>query len=448
MQEKQLSPVEAHRDVIDILKVTKFTGNQVQRSPFSFSTWFPHIAQVIRNQRFPYPQISGDVIKDERLESAVKLAIKQSIDEKREEYRRVNGNDEDFDEDTEYTKASKEHNERVKKLLIDMRSKISDLLLRVASWVMYKLLPKFMSGVIAHPSQIEMLKKIHRNSEGVPMIFLPLHRSHLDYILVTFILVNNKIRSPLVAAGDNLSIPIFGALLRGLGAFYIKRKIDPIAGKKDIVYRALLHTYMQHALRAGHNIEFFIEGGRTRTGKPCMPKSGVLSVIVDAFMDGTVPDALLVPVSVNYDRLVDGNFVQEQLGQRKKPESFKSAVKAIWDILNSNYGQMRLDFNEPFSLSELVKSLNKASTPVEGNHSPVQKRLTHQPSTSSLFGTDVVHEEHRALVDSIARHVVYDSASVTAVMSTNALAYLLLTRLAMTKEKNYEILFNYQYFVL
>lgn len=69
----------------------------------------------------------------------------------------------------------------------------------------------------------------------------------------------------------------FSALLRGLGAFFIKRKIDPVAGKKDIVYRAVLHTYMQHALAAGHNVEFFIEGGRTRTGKPCMPKSGVLS---------------------------------------------------------------------------------------------------------------------------------------------------------------------------
>lgn len=71
--------------------------------------------------------------------------------------------------------------------------------------------------------------------------------------------------------------PINRALLRGLGAFYIKRKIDPVAGKKDIVYRAILHTYMQHALKAGHNVEFFIEGGRTRTGKPCMPKGGVLS---------------------------------------------------------------------------------------------------------------------------------------------------------------------------
>lgn len=125
---------------------------------------------------------------------------------------------------------------------------------------------------------------------------------------------------------------IFRSLLRGLGAFFIKRKIDPIVGKKDIIYRAVLHTYLQKILAANHNVEFFIEGGRTRTGKPCMPKSGVLSVIVDAFMDGTISDALLVPVSVNYEKLVDGNFIYEQLGQSKKPETFKSAISAIWNV--------------------------------------------------------------------------------------------------------------------
>lgn len=227
------------------------------------------------------------------------------------------------------------------------------------------------------------------------------------------------------------------ALLRGLGAFFIKRKIDPIAGKKDIVYRAILHTYLQHALAAGHNVEFFIEGGRTRTGKPCMPKSGVLSVIIDAFMDGTIPDALLVPVSVNYERLADGNFVYEQLGQKKKAETFKSASAAIWKILNSKYGQMRIDFNEPFSLQEVVNSFNKTAEVPDIPHklmkrtcsSNTMKRLQHQPSTSSLYGTDVVNEDHRILVDSIARRVVYDCASATAVMTTNAVSFLLLTRL-------------------
>lgn len=61
-------------------------------------------------------------------------------------------------------------------------------------------------------------------------------------------------------------------LLRGLGAFFIKRRMDPVQGRRDTVYRAVLHTYMMACLRAGHNIEFFIEGGRTRTGKACLPK--------------------------------------------------------------------------------------------------------------------------------------------------------------------------------
>lgn len=256
------------------------------------------------------------------------------------------------------------------------------------------------------------------------------------------------------------------ALLRGLGAFFIKRKIDPIDGKKDIVYRAVLHTYMQHALAAGHNIEFFIEGGRTRTGKPCMPKSGVLSIIIDAFNDGTIKDALLVPVSVNYERLADGNFVYEQLGQKKKPETFKSAVAAIWNILNSKYGQMRIDFNEPFSLQELVKSFDK-SPEVMANDVPQKKfkhtnssnslnslkRLKHQPSTSSLYGTDVVDEEHRTLVDSIARHVVYDCATATAIMTTNAVSFLLLTRyefiwISRFKQINLFYCFVYNIFVI
>lgn len=141
---------------------------------------------------------------------------------------------------------------------------------------------------------------------------------------------------------------------------------------------------------------------------------------------------------MNYERLCDGNFVYEQLGEKKKPEKFTSAVKAIWSILNSKYGQMRIDFNEPFSLRELIKAFEKSSeTMANGDsngtqkilkHSNSQRRLKHQPSTSSLYGTDVVDEEHRTLVDSIARHVVYDCATATACMTTNAVAFLLLTR--------------------
>lgn len=172
---------------------------------------------------------------------------------------------------------------------------------------------------------------------------------------------------------------------------------------------------MIQALRAGHNIEFFIEGGRTRTGKPVMPKGGILSVIIDAYMDGTIEDALLVPVSLNYERLVDGNFIKEQLGQSKQMESLGAALKAIWQVLNSNYGMLRVDFNQPFSIKELVKTFHIPSRSPSPEDSIIQSdslvrtkpKLTSQPSSTSLYGTDVVEEKHRKLVESIARHVLY-----------------------------------------
>lgn len=201
------------------------------------------------------------------------------------------------DEDKYYEEILKKLTDKTYRLLVDMRCTLSDTLLRLTSYVLYKLLPCFLSGVVSHPAQIEMIKLAQEKMPKTPLVFLPLHRSHLDYILVTFILLNNEIRCPQVAAGDNLNIPVFGLvskehtkmkssnhntrfnfsyLLRGLGAFYIKRKIDAADGKKDYIYRSLLQTYLQESIVAGHNIECFIEGGRTRTGKPNMPKVSVI----------------------------------------------------------------------------------------------------------------------------------------------------------------------------
>lgn len=212
LQAQQVSSTVVQRDVVDILRVTKYGGWRANTSIFDWSGWFPFLAQCLRLCRFPYPQVSDSVIKDERLKKAIELSVRKTLDERRHALHSGAGEnaDSEFDEDAEYTKILNEHNARAKRLLIDMRSKISDKLLRLTSWIMYKLLPCFMSGVVTHPAHIEMLKKAGETSPGVPMIFMPLHRSHLDYILVSFILMNNDIRSPIVAAGDNLRIPFFG----------------------------------------------------------------------------------------------------------------------------------------------------------------------------------------------------------------------------------------------
>lgn len=424
----------------NLLHITPHAGRKPYNSMFDWGVYFPFIAQSFRMKQFPYTQVSGLVLKDPILQRAIKQASEDVLKEEKNSRTRRNSerilpptdpeSEEEELENVAYQKILKQQEKRAFNILMDMRSRLNGCLVAFTSWLLYKLLPCFLSGVVTHTRQIEMLKVASEKAPGIPLIFLPLHRSHLDYIMVTFILANNDIRAPLVAAGNNLQIPVFGGILRGLGAFFIKRKIDPVVGKKDILYRAVLHLYLQHALKMGHNVEFFIEGGRTRTGKPCMPKGGILSVIVNAFMDRSIPDALLVPVSVNYERLVDGNFVREQLGQKKIPESFGKAMSGIWKALNSKYGRMRIDFNEPYSIRELVQSYNKIAKE-DGNmkiYKPGARQLQHNQSTSSLYGTDVVCEEHRTLIESISRQVVYDCAAATSVMSTNALAFLLLNQ--------------------
>ncbi|XP_015179455.1 PREDICTED: glycerol-3-phosphate acyltransferase 1, mitochondrial isoform X2 [Polistes dominula] len=382
----------------------------IDSGPGLFSKLFGHLSHVYNVKTYHYPRLTETVLNNERLKEAIKLAglemsVKDQINEK-----------------TAFIKAQ----ERAKMILLDMESKISNVLLKIVAWVLYKLLPCFTQSAIVYSPHIEMLTKAKES--GLPLIFLPLHRSHLDYVMISFILLKYNIRNPLIAAGDNLKIPIIGRLLRGLGAFFIKRRIDSCANRKDVLYRAILHTYITESLRAGHNMEFFVEGGRTRTGKPCMPKGGILSVIVDANMDGTIEDALIIPTAMNYERLVDGNFVREQLGQPKKMETFGSTIKAMWSTLMGNYGIIKINFCQPFSLKEMVKSVQELQQKQSRNSPREDRTLKYTISNSSLYGTDFVVEEHRQLVDKIARHVVYDCSKYTPIMSTNVVACLLLNK--------------------
>lgn len=424
-QEVQLTPQDRRRNVIDVLQTRPQLPDNL--SIFSPSYWFPNVAQSVSNHKYSFPDVADQVLADDRIKSAIDQASVDSV----REYRELAHRGDRFDEDKLYAKMAKKNKARAQKVLLDMKAKFSNVVLAFTSWLVYTFLPMFLSGAILHPGQLEMIKTAMRKAPNTPLIFLPLHRSHVDYILVTFMSLNNNIQSPVVVAGDNLKIPVVGAMLRGLGAFFIKRKIDPVTGKKDIVYRSVLHSYLQHCLTAGHNIEFFMEGGRTRTGKPCMPKGGVLSVIIDAFVEGTVKDVLLVPVSMNYEKLVDGNFVNEQLGQRKRKETLFKALKVFWQSIHSHYGRMRIDFNEPFSLKEIVTACRRIPDQehlVPLRTSPEDKILQQTKSSTSLFGTDIVEEELRTIVDNVARHVVFDCATATTVMSSNAVIFLLLHR--------------------
>lgn len=132
------------------------------------------------------------VLTDERLKDAIKQAADETVN----------------DEGGSVLHALAKAEERAKTILLQMQSSLSDGLLRLTAWILYKLLPCFIQSAIVQPAQVDILKKA--NESGLPLIFLPLHRSHLDYVMISFILLSNDIRNPLIAAGDNLKIPFFG----------------------------------------------------------------------------------------------------------------------------------------------------------------------------------------------------------------------------------------------
>lgn len=207
----------AQEDVINILNIGTYNQGSTEKSSTFVKLvglWFPFLAHCLRLPGHPLPQVAPAVLRDDGLKSAIASATKKSLEESRmmniDQEQSGSSEDDDDDDIEQYEKFLHEHETRAKTLLMDMRSKISDIVLRIAALVIFKLLPMFMSGVVVHPAHIDMLKKVAESNPNVPLIFLPLHRSHLDYIMVTFILYNNQIRAPLVAAGDNLSIPFFG----------------------------------------------------------------------------------------------------------------------------------------------------------------------------------------------------------------------------------------------
>lgn len=225
----QITETANEHDIINILRVGTYNQYRPKStsSIFNWRKWMPVFAHCVGLKWYAYPQVSDAVLKDERLRNAIRMSMERTVQDKREQAQEArahaaamaNGSAvgadggppvDEFDEDAAYEKEKRSHVKRTKALLYEMRSKISNLLLRFASIVLFKLLPAFMSGVVAHPDHIDMLKKVTEESPDTPLVFLPLHRSHLDYIMVSFMLYNNHIRAPIVAAGNNLNIPFFG----------------------------------------------------------------------------------------------------------------------------------------------------------------------------------------------------------------------------------------------
>uniref|UniRef100_A0A8D3C2Z0 Glycerol-3-phosphate acyltransferase 1, mitochondrial n=1 Tax=Scophthalmus maximus TaxID=52904 RepID=A0A8D3C2Z0_SCOMX len=285
-------------------------------------------------------------------------------------------------------KAVSKVKQKARAFLQEMVANISPAFIRLTGWVLLRLFNGFFWSIQIHKGQLEMVKKA-ATEQNVPMVFLPVHKSHIDYLLITLILFCHNIKAPHIAAGNNLSIPILSTLIRKLGGFFIRRKMEDMGdGKKDVLYRSLLHAYTEELLRQQQFLEVYLEGTRSRSGKPSTARAGMLSIVVDAVHTGSIPDVLVVPVGISYDRIIEGNYNSEQLGKPKKNESLWGIACGVFRMLRKNYGCVRVDFNQPFSLKEYLGTQRS-------RHIPPPESLEHtlMPiiiSSSAIMSTHIV----------------------------------------------------------
>lgn len=211
----------------------------------------------------------------------------------------------------------------------------------------------------------DVLNRIKIMSHKGPLIFIPCHKSHIDYLILSYIMYNNNMPCPHIAAGDNLSFFPLGTVFRRGGAFFLRRSF-----KGAPLYSKVFGEYTYKLLEEGFNIEFFIEGGRSRTGKLILPKLGFLSILLNAFRNGACKDMILVPVYVGYDRVLEeSSYIHELEGGKKDPENLSQVIRAR-RFLKKRYGKIYINFHDPISLNKLTSqsgSLINEMTPKELN---------------------------------------------------------------------------------
>lgn len=203
---------------------------------------------------------------------------------------------------------------------------------------------KFYSGIEVNHSEI--LRKLALNHE---LVYVPCHRSHIDYLLLSYVIHYEGLAIPQIAAGKNLNMPVIGSILRGGGAFFIRRSF-----KGNELYSTVLFEYISKLLSLGTPIEYFVEGGRSRTGRLLKPKPGMLSMTIRGYLKYRKRPVVFIPVYIGYEKMIEGrSYLAELSGYHKKTETLFTSVTSILRI-KGNFGKAYANFGAPVFLSDIL----------------------------------------------------------------------------------------------
>ncbi|WP_106477775.1 glycerol-3-phosphate 1-O-acyltransferase PlsB [Phytohalomonas tamaricis] len=193
---------------------------------------------------------------------------------------------------------------------------------------------------------LDEVKALARDHE---LVYVPCHRSHIDYLLLSYVLYDQGLMPPHIAAGRNLNMPLIGPLLRRAGAFFMRRSFN---GNR--LYATVFNEYLHQLLSRGHPVEYFIEGGRSRTGRMLQPRPGMLAMTLRSFARQTHRELAFIPVYIGYEKVLESGTYQKELQSgRKKKESPLDLIRVI-KHLRQPFGQVHVNIGKPIDLAAFL----------------------------------------------------------------------------------------------
>ncbi|MFS2122324.1 glycerol-3-phosphate 1-O-acyltransferase PlsB [Pseudomonas sp. Pseusp97] len=257
--------------------------------------------------------------------------------------------------------------------------------------------------------KVNHIERVQEVAQGHEIVYVPCHRSHIDYLLLSYLLFRNGLTPPHIAAGINLNMPVVGSILRRGGAFFMRRSF-----KGNQLYTAVFNEYLHTLFSRGFSTEYFVEGGRSRTGRMLHPRTGMLAITLRSFLRDSRRPIVFVPVYIGYERVLEGRtYLGELRGAAKKKESIFDIFKVV-GALRQRFGQVWVNFGEPIHLDAFLDQ---------------QQPDWRQQELGPEFRPAWLSETTNHLARDVARHL-NDAAAINPV-NLVALALLSTTRLAL-----------------
>lgn len=250
-----------------------------------------------------------------------------------------------IDEEAQSKKISKEKaRKRALKYADEIASNISYSNVRFLDVLLTWVWNKIYSGVNIHN-----LATLNEQSKDNEIIYVPCHRSHIDYLLLSYVLYHNGLQLPQIAAGINLNMPIVGPILRRGGAFFMRRTF-----RDNKLYAAVFDEYLHSVFSGGYAAEYFVEGGRSRTGRTLTPKAGMIAMTMRSYLRDSRKPIMFVPVYTGYEKVFEANsYLGELRGEEKKKESIFGIIGTLRSFKNT-FGKVNVTFGEPIYLTDFL----------------------------------------------------------------------------------------------